>query len=276
MNRERKAEAAPEEDENSGLRPGWGAASETERREQVKERRMEIFPAIDLKDGQAVRLSQGDYDRMKIYGGDPAEVAVGFRSAGATNLHVVDLDGARDGTLANFNTVRRIVTEAGLTVQVGGGIRDEARVCKYLELGVARVILGTVATRDFDFVRRMTARYGEKIAVGVDVRDGCVAVSGWKEMTRLEGMEFCRRLQDAGVATIIYTDISRDGKMEGTNLEAYEALSALSDVRIIASGGISSLRELQRLKELKIFGAILGKALYEGLLRLEDALAVSK
>ena len=237
---------------------------------------MEIFPAIDLREGQVVRLFQGDYDKMTVYSKDPVEVAKGFRKAGARNLHVVDLDGAKDGRLSNFDTIRRIAEEAGLSVQVGGGIRDEDRIRRYLDLGVSRVILGTIATRDFNFVCRMAALYGDRIAVGVDVRDGYVAVSGWKEITHLEGMDFCRRLRDSGVATVIYTDISKDGKMQGTNLEAYEELSGIKGLHIIASGGISSLPEIRQLKEMGIFGAILGKSLYEGLFRLEDALKESE
>lgn len=237
---------------------------------------MEIFPAIDLREGQVVRLFQGDYDKMTVYSKDPVEVAKGFRKAGARNLHVVDLDGAKDGRLSNFDTIRRIVEEAGLSVQVGGGIRDEDRIRRYLDLGVSRVILGTIATKDFNFVCRMASLYGDQIAVGVDVRDGYVAVSGWKEITHLEGMDFCRRLRDSGVATVIYTDISKDGKMQGTNLEAYEELSGIKGLNIIASGGISSLPEIRQLKEMGIFGAILGKSLYEGLFRLEDALKESE
>lgn len=237
---------------------------------------MEIFPAIDLREGQVVRLFQGDYDKMTVYSKDPVEVAKGFRKAGARNLHVVDLDGAKDGRLSNFDTIRRIVEESGLSVQVGGGIRDEDRIRRYLDLGVSRVILGTIATRDFNFVCRMAALYGDRIAVGVDVRDGYVAVSGWKEITHLEGMDFCRRLRDSGVATVIYTDISKDGKMQGTNLEAYEELSGIKGLHIIASGGISSLPEIRQLKEMGIFGAILGKSLYEGLFGLEDALKESE
>lgn len=237
---------------------------------------MEIFPAIDLREGQVVRLFQGDYDKMTVYSKDPVEVAKGFRKAGARNLHVVDLDGAKDGRLSNFDTIRQIVEEAGLSVQVGGGIRDEERIRRYLDLGVSRVILGTIATRDFNFVCRMASLYGDRIAVGVDVRDGYVAVSGWKEITHLEGMDFCRRLRDSGVATVIYTDISKDGKMQGTNLEAYEELSGIKGLNVIASGGISSLSEIRELKEMGIFGAILGKSLYEGLFRLEDALKESE
>lgn len=237
---------------------------------------MEIFPAIDLREGQVVRLSQGDYDQMTVYSKDPVEVALGFRKAGAQNLHVVDLDGAKDGRLSNFETIQRIVTEAGLSVQVGGGIRDEDRIRRYLDLGVSRVILGTIATRDFNFVCRMAALYGDKIAVGVDVRDGYVAVSGWKEITQLEGMDFCKRLRVSGVSTVIYTDISKDGKMEGTNMDAYLELSEIKGLNIIASGGISSLAEIRKLKEMGTYGAILGKALYEGLFRLEDALAASE
>lgn len=160
---------------------------------------MEIFPAIDLRNGQAVRLYQGDYDQMTVYSDDPLAIARGFAAAGAKNLHIVDLDGAKDGTLENFETISKLATESGLFCEVGGGIRNEERIKKYLDLGVGRVILGTVAVRDFDFVKRMVEKYGDKIAVGVDAKDGMVAVSGWLEVTDMPSVEFCRQCRDAGV-----------------------------------------------------------------------------
>ena len=170
---------------------------------------MQIFPAIDLSGGQVVRLYQGDYDKMTVYGADPCAVAREFMAAGGKYLHVVDLDGAKNGTLANFDSIAALAKQGGLYIEVGGGIRTEERIQKYLDLGVGRCILGTIAVKDFDFTARMAKKYGDKIAVGVDARDGYVAVSGWLETSREKGVDFCRRLRDAGVQTVIYTDISR-------------------------------------------------------------------
>lgn len=236
---------------------------------------MEIFPAIDLKDGQAVRLFQGDYDQMTVYSQNPAEVAKSFLEKGAKNLHLVDLDGAKDGRLVNFEAIKEIVSKVDLFVEVGGGIRDEERIRQYLELGVNRVILGTIAIKDPEFLKAMVAKYKEKIAVGVDVRDGYVAVNGWKEVTDQKGMEFCRALKEIGVKTVIYTDISRDGGLKGTNLEAYKALSEIEGLNIIASGGISFEEEILQLRDT-VHGAILGKALYAGQLDLEKAIHLAK
>ena len=235
---------------------------------------MELFPAIDLRDGQVVRLTQGDYDRMEVYARNPAKTAADFLEKGARNLHVVDLDGARDGTVVNFEAIRAIVREGGLFVQVGGGIRDEARILRYLELGAARVILGTIAVEDFAFLCRMVEKYGEKIAVGVDARDGMVAVKGWRETAPLDSLEFCEKLDQAGVSTIIYTDISRDGAMSGTNLEVYRQLADRVNCDIVASGGISYQQELITLRDMGTYGAILGKALYTGALKLEEVLSL--
>ena len=185
---------------------------------------MKIFPAIDLRDGKAVRLYQGDYDQMTVYSDSPVEVAKSFKAKGADCLHLVDLDGAKDGRLVNFDTIKEIVEEVDMYVEVGGGIRDEERIRQYLELGVGRVILGTIAVKDPEFLEAMVTKYGERIAVGVDARDGYVAVNGWKEITDRESFEFCRYLRDIGVKTVIYTDISRDGGLEGTNMEAYRKL----------------------------------------------------
>ena len=229
---------------------------------------MQIFPAIDLRGGQVVRLCQGDYGRETVYGTDPCAQARDFLSAGARYLHVVDLDGARDGTLANFDSIAAIAKQGGLTIEVGGGIRTEERVRRYLDLGVGRCILGTIAVKDFDFTARMAQTYGDQIAVGVDARDGYVAVNGWKELSREKGVDFCRRLRDAGVRTVIYTDISRDGAGRGTNLELYEELVQIEGLDVTASGGVGTLEELRRLEEMGIRAAILGKALYDGRLDL--------
>ena len=232
---------------------------------------MQILPAIDLRDGNVVRLFQGDYDQMTVYGNDPAAQARAFSEAGAKHLHVVDLDGAKDGTMANFDTIRNIVKATGLSVEVGGGIRSEERIKRYLDLGVDRCILGTIAVKDFAFTERMAQTYGSHIAVGVDARDGFVAINGWKELSAERGVDFCRRLRDAGVQTVIYTDISRDGAEKGTTLELYQELSAIKGLNIIASGGISFERELEELDAMGVWGAILGKALYTGKLDLARA-----
>lgn len=236
---------------------------------------MIILPAIDLRGGKAVRLTKGDYDQMKVYNDDPASVAADFANAGAEWLHVVDLDGAREGVPQNAETIRKL-TGAGLKTEVGGGIRDEKRICEYLENGVSRVILGTVAVRDFGFVERMVVRYGEQIAVGVDAKGGFVAVSGWEEVTELSGVDFCRRLREAGVRTVIYTDVGRDGCLAGANLELYRELREIEGLDVIASGGVSFESDVTALKEMNVYGAIIGKALYEGRLDLVRCLKLAK
>ena len=234
---------------------------------------MQIFPAIDLRGGQVVRLYQGDYDRETVYAADPCAVARSFLAAGAKYLHVVDLDGARDGMLANFETIAAIVKQGGLYIEVGGGIRTEDRIRRYLDLGVGRCILGTIAVKDFAFTERMARTYGDRIAVGVDARDGYVAVNGWKELSAERGVDFCRRLRDAGVKTVIYTDISRDGAEAGTNLDLYRELSEIQGLDITASGGVSSIEELKELQRIGTRAAILGKALYTGRLDLKTVIA---
>ena len=233
---------------------------------------MQIFPAIDLSGGKVVRLYQGDYDKMTVYGADPCAVARDFIAAGAKYLHVVDLDGAKDGTLANFESIAVLAKQGGLYIEVGGGIRTEERIQKYLDLGVGRCILGTIAVKDFDFTARMAQKYGDKIAVGVDAKDGYVAVSGWLEVSREKGVDFCRRLRDAGVQTVIYTDISRDGAEQGTNLALYRELAKINGLNITASGGVSSMEELKELQTIGTHAAILGKALYTGRLDLAQVI----
>ena len=230
---------------------------------------MQLFPAIDLSGGQVVRLTQGDYDRMTVYGADPCAQARSFLAAGAKNLHVVDLDGAKDGTTANFAAIEALAKQGGLYIEVGGGIRTEERIQRYLSLGVGRCILGSVAVTDFDFTARMIQKYGDKIAVGVDARDGYVAIHGWKELSSEKGVDFCRRLQDVGCSAVIYTDISRDGAMQGTNLALYRQLAAeLPGLKVTASGGITYEQELLELARMGTAAAILGKSLYTGALDL--------
>lgn len=233
---------------------------------------MQIFPAIDLRGGQVVRLRQGDYDKMTIYGQDPCAAARDFLAAGAEYLHVVDLDGAKDGTPVNFGSIAAIAKQGGLYMEVGGGIRTEDRIRQYLDLGVGRCILGTVAVKDFDFTVRMVRKYGDRIAVGVDARDGYVAVNGWKELSEERGVDFCRRLFDAGVRTVIYTDISRDGMEAGTNLDLYRELAEIRGLNVTASGGVSSIAELRELRAIGTHAAILGKALYTGRLDLKTVI----
>ena len=231
---------------------------------------MNLFPAIDLRGGKVVRLTQGDYDRMTVYGEDPCAQARQFVEAGARYLHVVDLDGAKDGILSNYGSIAALAEQGGLYIEVGGGIRTEERIEKYLSLGVDRCILGSVAVTDFDFTARMLKRYGERIAVGVDAKDGFVAIHGWKEVSAEKGVDFCRRLADAGCTAIIYTDIACDGAMQGTNLALYRQLAAeVPGVAFTASGGISSEAELLELQKMGTAAAILGKSLYTGALDLK-------
>lgn len=234
---------------------------------------MDLFPAIDLRGGRAVRLIQGDYARETIYSDSPADVAAAFAAQGAACLHLVDLDGARDGAPTHFATVESIIARTGLFTEVGGGIRNETQIRRYLDAGAARVILGTIALTDPDFLCAMVAKYGAQIAVGVDARDGHVATHGWMNISDQDSFTFCAALRDMGVATVIYTDIACDGELRGTNLPAYERLSTLDGLNIVASGGICGTEELLRLREMNLAGAILGKALYAGKLRLPDALA---
>ena len=236
---------------------------------------MKIFPAIDLRDGKVVRLFQGDYDQMTVYSDDPVEIASSFKAAGAGNLHLVDLDGAKDGKLVNYDSIKKITENVDMFVEVGGGIRDEERIRQYLEIGVGRVILGTVAVKDPEFLEEMVAKYGDRIAVGVDSKDGYVAVNGWKEVTYRESFEFCRYLQQIGVKTVIYTDISRDGSLEGTNMEAYRKLAKIENLDIVASGGISFYEEIEQLRDV-VSAAILGKAIYSGKLDLAKAVELAE
>lgn len=233
---------------------------------------MQIFPAIDLRGGNVVRLVQGDYGREAVYGTDPCAAARGFLADGAKYLHVVDLDGARDGAAVNSGAIASVAALGGLFLEVGGGIRTEESIRRYLSLGVGRCILGTAAVRDFAFTARMAAKYGGQIAVGVDLRDGFAAVNGWKETSGERGADFCRRLAEAGVRTVICTDISRDGAERGTNLALYRELVKIPGLSVTASGGIGSLGELRELETIGVKAAILGKALYTGKLNLGEVL----
>lgn len=237
---------------------------------------MYIFPAIDLIEGCAVRLVRGDYAQKTVYSDDPATVAESFAKAGAEYLHLVDLEGAKDGTTPNLETIRKIVARSGLKTEVGGGIRSEETIQKYLDAGVYRVILGTAAITQPDFLEKMVTKYGEKIAVGVDIKDGMVAIKGWTEVSALTCDAFCEKLEKMGVKTVICTDISKDGLLSGTNLELYRHLSETYSMDLVASGGVTSLEDVAALKEMGIYGAILGKALYTGHIDLEKAVKLGK
>ena len=237
---------------------------------------MLIFPAIDLFEGKAVRLLKGEYNRMTVYNDDPLSVARDFAAQGATCLHLVDLEGAKSGTTPNIDTIRRLAAETELFTEVGGGIRSMDTVRTYLTAGVDRVILGTAAVKDEFFLKEAVAAYGERIAVGVDIRDGKVAIHGWTETSGIDAMDFMARLEEIGVGTVICTDISRDGAMAGTNHDLYRQLSEQFSLQIIASGGVSSIEDVRALAERNLYGAIIGKAYYTGALSLREAIEVAK
>ena len=237
---------------------------------------MLIFPAIDLYGGKAVRLYKGDYNNMTVYSDNPLSVALDFVAAGASCIHMVDLEGARDGTTPNLAIVREIAQKTPLFTEIGGGIRSMDTVRAYLEAGVDRVILGTAAVTDPDFLKAALAAYGEQIAVGVDIKDGKVAIKGWLETAEDDALTFCERMQALGVRTIISTDISKDGAMLGANHELYRTLSERLNLQIVASGGVSSLEDVKRLRARNLYGAIIGKAYYTGAIDLKEAIEVSK
>ncbi len=236
---------------------------------------MRIYPAIDLYDGKAVRLYKGDYAQMTVYNDDPVSVAWDFQSKGAVCIHLVDLEGAKNGETPNFDTVCAIKKATNLFCEIGGGIRSMDVVERYLNAGIDRVILGTAAVTDEAFLRCAVAKYGEKIAVGIDIKDGFVAIKGWTEKSQEKAMDFCEKMAALGVKTLICTDISKDGAMEGTNHGLYRELSEKLDLQIIASGGVSSLEDVQRLAAMDIHGAIIGKAYYTGAIDLKEAIEVA-
>ena len=226
---------------------------------------MKIFPAIDIIGGEVVRLSKGDYGQVKKYALSVEEAARRFAQDGAENVHIVDLDGAKSGRAENAEAVGRILAAAPLFAEVGGGIRTQVQIEEYLSNGAGRVILGTVAVKNFPFVAEMAKKYPERIAV-----------NGWREVTDLNSVDFCRRLRDAGVRYVIYTDIGKDGMLSGTNLEIYEKLAAIEGLSITASGGITFAEEITKLKEIGVYGAILGKAMYENKLSLKKAVELAE
>ena len=237
---------------------------------------MLIYPAIDMYEKKAVRLYKGDYAQMTVYSENPCEVAQAFKKAGATHIHLVDLEGAKVGTTPNFELVKAIKEETGLFCEIGGGIRDMATIQKYVDAGIDRVILGTAAVTSAGFVEEAVKAYGDKIAVGIDIKDGCVAIKGWTETSEENAMDFTAKMQALGVKTMICTDISRDGAMKGANHELYRVLAERFDMNIIASGGVSSMEDVEKLAKLNIHGAIVGKAYYTGAIELAKAIEVAK
>lgn len=237
---------------------------------------MKIFPAIDLYGGQAVRLYKGDYDQMTVYDPEPLNTVRKFEAAGAKHLHLVDLEGAKTGQTTNLPTIEKLAAGTGLFIEVGGGIRNIDTVRRYLDAGASRVILGTAAVTDPDFTARAVADYGEKIAVGADLKDGKVAIKGWLETSQDTWEVFFEKMQALGVKTIICTDISKDGAMQGTNRALYQQLTQRFAMDIIASGGVSSLEDIQALKAAGVHGAIIGKAYYTGAIDLAQAIRLGE
>ena len=237
---------------------------------------MKIFPAIDLYEKKAVRLFKGDYNQLTVYSDKPWEIAKDFEAQGAKYIHVVDLEGAKNGNTPNIDVVKKIAEETSLFLEIGGGIRSLEVIEKYLSNGASRVILGTSAVTDEAFLKKAIEKYGERIAVGADVKDGFIAIKGWVEKSQYTLEEFLSKIQALGVKTVICTDISKDGAMKGTNLELYKALNEKYSLNIIASGGVSSIEDIKALKDMKMYGAIIGKAYYTGAISIKEAIEVAK
>ncbi len=237
---------------------------------------MLIFPAIDLYEGEAVRLYKGDYAQKTVYSKEPVSVAMDFKAKGASCIHIVDLEGAKLGTTPNFDTVCRIKNESGLFCEIGGGIRSLEVIEKYITAGIDRVILGTSAVTDEDFLKKAVDIYKEKIAVGIDIKDGFVAIKGWTENSGIDAFKFTEKMVKLGVKTVICTDISKDGAMIGTNRELYKKLDERFDINITASGGVSTLEDVEALRKLDIYGAIIGKAYYTGAIKLDEAVRLAE
>ena len=237
---------------------------------------MKLYPAIDLYEGKAVRLYKGEYQQMTVYNENPLEVAMDFQNAGAECIHLLDLEGAKFGTTSNLPVIEKIVKATKLFVEVGGGIRTMQTIESYLAIGVNRVILGTAAVTDRAFLEAALQKYGEKVAVGVDLKDGYVAIKGWTEKSQWTADAFFSDLEKLGVSTVICTDISRDGAMQGTNRDLYKELSSKYKIQLIASGGVSDLGDVKALNAMNLHGAIIGKAYYTGAIDLKKALEVCR
>lgn len=237
---------------------------------------MLIYPAIDIFSGKAVRLFKGDYAQMTVYNENPEEVALDFLNSGATHIHLVDLEGAKSGETPNIETVIKIKKITGLFCEIGGGIRSIEVIDRYISAGIDRVVLGTAAVINEGLVEQAIEKYGEKIAVGIDIKDGLVAIKGWTETCDIDAFEFCEKMEKLGVKTVVCTDISKDGAMKGTNHQLYRRLSDKFSLNIIASGGVSSIDDIKRLAKLQLYGAIVGKAYYTGAISLKEAIEVAQ
>lgn len=237
---------------------------------------MYIFPAIDLYDGKAVRLLRGEYDKMTVYSDNPIEIARDFKQSGASHIHIVDLEGAKTGETPNLEIVTEIAHKTGLFVEVGGGIRSMEVVDRYASAGINRVILGTAAVNDEEFLKAAVKEYGDKIAVGADIKDGFVAIKGWTEKSQYSCFDFCKKMQEIGVKTLICTDVSKDGAMQGTNRELYRELSNNLNMQIIASGGVSDINDIKALCQMNLYGAIIGKAYYTKAISIKEAIEVAE
>ena len=233
---------------------------------------MQIWPAVDILDGKCVRLRQGDYEQSTVYGQDPSDMAARWCSDGAECLHLVDLDGARDGSSFNFAAVEKIVASVDVPCQLGGGIRSEEAIRNYLELGVSRLVVGTKALKDPEWLRQMAERFPEKLAIGIDARDGKVATDGWQQVSEMTAIDFGKQISDLPIAAIIYTDILKDGMLAGPNFEATREFNEEVNVPVIASGGVSSIEDVTKLAALSVSGCIIGRSLYEAKLELRDAI----
>jgi phosphoribosylformimino-5-aminoimidazole carboxamide ribotide isomerase len=233
---------------------------------------MIIFPAIDIKENKCVRLSQGDFSKVKTYSNEPFDMALKWKNEGASFLHIVDLDGARSEEIINKKSIEKIAKSIGIPIQVGGGIRSEEKIKNFIDMGVARVIIGTIAVENKDLLKELISKYKEKLIISIDAKDGKVALRGWEVISEVDSIDLCKELEEIGIKTIVYTDISKDGMLEGPNFDIYKILSEKTSLNIIASGGISSIDDIKKLKDMNIYGAIVGKALYDNKLELKEAL----
>ena len=233
---------------------------------------MIIFPAIDIKDNKCVRLLQGDFDKVNVYGNDPSLMAKKWEDKGAKFLHMVSLNGARGEGNVNDESIKKLLSTVNIPIQMGGGIRSKERVKELLDLGVNRVILGSVAIKDKELLKDLISQYKEKIVVSVDAKNGKVAAQGWEEVSDINSLDFCKELEKIGVKTIVYTDISKDGMMIGPNFDIYEKLSKETNLDIIASGGVTSIEDVKKLKAMDLYGVIIGKSLYENKIDLKEVL----
>jgi phosphoribosylformimino-5-aminoimidazole carboxamide ribotide isomerase len=233
---------------------------------------MIIFPAIDIKDNKCVRLSQGNFNKVKTYSNEPFDMALKWKNEGASFLHIVDLDGARSEEIINKKSIEKIAENIGLPIQVGGGIRSEEKIKSFIDMGVQRVIIGTIAVENKELLKELVSKYKEKLIVSIDAKDGKVALRGWEVISEVDSIDLCKELEEIGIKTIVYTDISKDGMLEGPNFDIYKILSQKTSLNIIASGGISSIDDIKRLKDMNIYGAIVGKALYDNKIELKEVL----